>query len=196
MKNFQHIYKKVMSKLESNLAPWLKYHSSEHTKYVLAKAILIADKEGISGEELCLLKIAALYHDTGFMISPKNHEAISCEIAKKELKEFGLKSDEISTICGMILATKIPQQPTNKLERIIADADLEYLGTDRFIEFGNRLYEELLHEIPDLNLEQWNEIQYNFISKHHYHTDFCKQHRKQKKLENLEMLKESFRKSS
>lgn len=184
-----------MSKLESDLAPWLKYHCPDHTKYVLAKAILIADKEGISDEDLYLLKIAALYHDIGFTISPKDHEAISCKIAKKELKEFGLNPEEISRICGMILATKIPQQPSNKLERIIADADLEYLGTDEFLEVANRLYEELLHEKPDLSVEQWNEIQYNFISNHKYHTDFCKQHREQKKLENLEMLKNSFRKS-
>jgi hypothetical protein len=29
----------------------------------------------------------------------------------------------------MIMATKIPQTPQNKLEEIIADADLEYLGS-------------------------------------------------------------------
>ena len=49
-------------------------------------------------------------------------------MAKEELPKFGLSEKDIELICGMIMATKIPQNPKTKLEKIIADADLEYLG--------------------------------------------------------------------
>ena len=195
MNNFQHIYRKVISQLESKLPSWLKYHSPEHTKYVLEKVIYIAGKENISGHELFLLKIAALYHDSGFMISQKNHEDISCRIAAEELQEFKIKPEDIDKICGMITATEIPQNPKTKLENILADADLEYLGTDRFMEFGQNLYEELLHWQPNLSKEEWNQIQVKFITNHNFHTNFCKLYREPKKQENLEMIRKKLQKS-
>ena len=38
------------------------------------------------------------------------------------------KKKDIEIICGIIMATKIPQRPKNYLEEIICDADLNYLG--------------------------------------------------------------------
>jgi len=194
MNNFPNIYTKVISKLENNLPSWLHYHCTEHTKYVLEKTILIGNAEGISEEDLYLLKIAALYHDIGFIIDRKNHEKLSCEIATKELEEFGLTKKETETICNMMWATEIPQKPKTDLEKILADADLEYLGTDNFMKYGEDLYKELLHYNPELTRDQWNEIQYKFISNHHYHTSYCKQHREAKKLKNLELIKKQLNK--
>lgn len=186
---FEKIYKRVMSKLENSLPSWLYYHSMDHTKYVLKQVIIIAEKENISDEDLYLLKVAALYHDSGFLISPKNHEKVSCQIAGKDLQEYNLDGHQIKKICGMIMATRIPQKPKTKLEKILADADLEYLGTNKFEEFGQQLYKERLHFHPNMTLDQWNEIQIDFISNHHYHTDYCKKYKEPKKLANLEMIK-------
>lgn len=184
-----------MTNLERNLPSWLHYHSPGHTEYVLKKTIFIAGKEGVSEKDLFLLKLAALYHDTGFIVSRDQHEEISCRIAREELKEEGIKEDDIKIICNMIMATRIPQQPKTELENIIADADLEYLGTRHFNEISDRLYRELLHYQPNLTPGEWNEIQVSFMSKHRYHTDYCKQHREPVKMANLELLKKEVRKS-
>jgi len=170
------------------LPSWLHYHSTEHTKYVLEQAIFIAEKEQVEKNDLYLLKIAALYHDTGFIFNRDEHEALSCKIAAEELKEYDLDTEEIEQICEMIMATKIPQKPTSFLANILADADLEYLGTDKFLSFSQDLYQELLHYTPDLTQEQWNEIQVKFISNHRYHTTYCKQNREPKKQKNLKMI--------
>lgn len=191
MINYEKIREQVTAKLENQLPAYLKYHCPEHTFYVLQKAIHIAEKEIVNQKELLLLKIAALYHDTGFTVNRENHEEISCQIATEELKDFGLDSEDIHEICGMILATKIPQRPMNRLQEILADADLEYMGTDKFDDFSNRLYEEMKHFQPDLSLEEWDEIQVNFISNHHYHTSYCRQFREPNKLLNLEKIRKS-----
>lgn len=180
-----------MSQLENSLPSWLHYHSPGHTRYVLEQAIFIAKKENVSGEDLFLLKVAAVYHDSGFLISPKNHEKLGCQIAGKQLKEFEFEASQIKKICGMIMATRIPQKPKTHLEKILADADLEYLGTNYFEDFGNQLYKERLHFHPEMTMDDWNEIQIGFISKHQYHTDFCKKYREPKKLSNLEKIKKT-----
>lgn len=189
MNLFDQLYKRIITNLEINLPRHLTYHNPNHTRHVLEKVILIAEKENISDQELYLLKIAALYHDTGYQVGNKNHEGESCRIAELELAELGFKKAEIDQICGMILATQIPQQPKTYLEGILADADLEYLGTDEFDLISNKLFIETKHFQPNLTLEKWYNIQVDFITKHHYHTDFCKKNREPNKLKNLEKIK-------
>lgn len=193
MKTFDQLYNKITSDLENNLPAYLTYHDFNHTRLVIEKAILIGENEQISDNELLLLKIAALYHDTGYKVSSENHEAESCKIAESELPDFGFNSQEIGQICGMIMATKIPQQPQTALEGILADADLEYLGTNEYDLINQKLFNEVKHFRPDLTEKQWFEIQIGFLSKHHYHSEFCKKNREPKKLENLQKIKEKLR---
>lgn len=185
---FEKIYKKVMSRLEKSLPSWLHYHSPGHTRYVLDKVIFLAEKEGVSGKDLLLLKIAAVYHDAGFLIGPKDHERTGCRLAAEELKDYDLSGEDIEKICGMIMATRIPQKPKTKLEKILADADLEYLGTEKFEEFGKDLYKERQHFDAGLSLEEWNKVQVEFLSQHSYHTNYCKTYREPLKQQNLRYL--------
>ena len=185
---FQDLYNEAVDMLSENLPDYLTYHCLEHTLYVLDRAIYIGKKEGVSENDLQLLKIAALYHDMGFIHSNVEHEQAGCEIAKTKLKKYKLSTSELNAICGMIKATKIPQNPQNHLEAILADADLEYLGTKHFQEGSDRLYKELKHFNPSLTPKQWNTIQKEFLNNHQYHTDFCKRYKKHRKIKNMETL--------
>lgn len=186
---FKNIHDAVIDTLRNKLPKYLTYHSVDHTIYVLNRAIYIAQKMEIKEADLKLLKIAALYHDIGFIETNIEHEAIGCKIARKELKAYGYSQSDIETICGMIMATKIPQQPQTQLERILADADLEYLGTKHFEYVSNLLYQEMTHYNPKLILKEWNKIQIRFIENHQYHTPFCKRYKTHRKLKALQKLK-------
>lgn len=181
----QHtIYRDILAKLPEHLT----YHNLDHTAYVLDQVVFLAKESHVSEEDLHLLKLAALFHDTGFIDNPKNHEEKGCKIAEKYLaNEYS--SDELKKIYGMIMATKIPQSPSNHLENILADADLEYLGTDQFEKIGETLFEELKHFNPDFTVQAWDELQLVFMEKHHYHTEYCRIHREPKKQENLLTVK-------
>lgn len=189
MVTFEDIYNKVIRELNKGLPGWLTYHNAHHTLYVLEQAQIIALNEQIIDRDLLLVKIAALYHDTGFLVNRKDHEKIGCSIAARDLKRSDLDPIEIEKICGMIQATHIPQQPETLLEKIVADADLEYLGTDNFQTFGNKLYREILHSQPNLTELEWDEIQIDFLSKHHYHTSYCKKFKEPVKQKNLDLLR-------
>ncbi len=174
--------------LDKKLPSYLTYHNSEHTLYVLEKTIYIANKEGVSKNELLLLKIAALFHDTGYINTYDGHEEESCRIAKYELKNYNISKDEIEVVCDLIRATKLPHNPRSKLEMIFTDADLEYLSTNNFKPFGDLLFQEMKHFKPELTRKAWDAIQIEFLQNHKYHTDFCKRyksHRKQKHLKQL-----------
>lgn len=184
---FEILKKKTFEELGSLLSTNLHYHSLAHTQRVLEKTEQIALAENVTGKDLLLLKIAALFHDYGFIYSQHNHEEKSCLVVKEKLKK-SLNQHEIELICGMIMATKIPQQPTNLLEEILADADLEYLGTDDFEPISDHLFKELQHKTPDLTKEKWDEIQVKFFQEHNYFTSYAKEFLKNKKAENLKKL--------
>ena len=120
---FHKIYNDIVKILDDNLPKHLAYHNVNHTLYVLDKAEYIAKKENIKKADIQLLRVAALYHDIGFVKSHVEHEKEGCNIAKRQLKTYGYSEDDIATVCGMIMATRIPQNPKNKLEEILADAD-------------------------------------------------------------------------
>jgi uncharacterized protein len=179
----------VINSLKENLAPFLTYHDWKHTEHVIRMSEYIAHKENMSKEDVVLIKTAALFHDAGFINSVADgHEDASILLAQDKLPQFGYTKTEIEIIARMIQATTIPQEPKTKLESILADADLEYLGTDSFERIGTNLYYEIKHTNPNLDITEWNEIQINFLQSHQYHTPYCIQYRNPIKQRNLELL--------
>lgn len=184
----------ILKKLIREVPGDLYYHGVHHTLDVLDAALTIARSEKLSDEQLRLLRIAVLYHDAGFIKLYKNHEQYGCELARQYLPDFGFTQKEIKIICNLILATAIPQSPSNKLEKIICDADLDYLGRNDFEKIAHSLFNELKRYSFVSNEDEWDEIQKKFLENHSYHTKFSKEKRdpvKQKHLQNLKDKKES-----
>ena len=87
------------------------------------------------------------------------------------------------------MATKIPQAPKNLLERIICDADLDYLGRNDFYKIGNTLFEEFKEYKVISDEESWNRLQVGFIGGHNFFTETTLARRESKKQEYLQELK-------
>lgn len=191
---FDKVKKFILNKLKKELPKNLTYHSLGHIKDVYTAAEMLAKLEKIEGEDFTLLLTAVLFHDSGFLIQQKEHEKLGCDIAREHLPAYGYNNEQIERICGMIMATRIPQTPHNKLERIICDADLDYLGRDDFFKIGNYLYDELcMYGI--INTENdWNKLQVRFLEGHKYFTPSAKKLRKAKKEEHLALIKSKIKK--
>jgi predicted metal-dependent HD superfamily phosphohydrolase len=155
----------------------------------MTQSELIAKAEGINTEhEVDLLKLAAAYHDSGFLFTYKNHEEKSCEILKNDLAGK-LNKQDIEIVCGLIMATRIPQSPKTHLEKIICDADLDYLGRSDFEPISNNLYKEFIVYGVIKEKDNWNEIQIKFLETHNYFTSSSFLKRNTKKQEHLLLLK-------
>lgn len=182
--------KHILEKLKQELPDYLSYHSLHHTKDVKNQAMRIAKLEGITSEnDLKLLETAAAYHDCGFLSTYNNHEEKGCEIAEEVLPQYHYTKEQIAIIKGLIMATKVPQTPKNKLEEIICDADLDYLGRDDFFEIGEHLYQEFLFKNIVQDEDSWNNLQVKFLGNHQYFTHTNLVNREPKKQENLKQVK-------
>lgn len=190
--NFFEAKKHILNRLKNDLPVYLSYHGYHHTLDVYEMTIEIAKEEGIkAGEDLTLLKTAALFHDSGFLNVYKGHETEGCTIAKESLPKFDYSEHQIEIVCGMIRATQIPQNPQNLLEQILADADLDYLGRDDFYPISNSLFRELQHIKAIQDENTWNKLQVSFISAHKYFTQTNINRRtaeKEKRLQELRKL--------
>lgn len=186
---FEQVKMFILGKLETELPRNLTYHSLEHIKDVYKAAEELAMLEQVSDEDTLLLLTAVLFHDAGFLVQQKEHEQIGCDIARKHLPEYGYSPTQIERICGMILATRIPQTPHNLLEEIICDADLDYLGRDDFFTIGNNLYDELCMYGLLQTENDWNILQVRFLENHHYFTSSAIRLRKAKKEEHLNLVR-------
>lgn len=186
---FNSISDTILLHLSKNLSKDLYYHCLEHTLDVQKEAVRIALSENISNpEELFLLKVACLYHDSGFLFTYRDHEVAGCNLAKKELPAYGLNQQQIAVICGLIMATRIPQTPLTKLEEVICDADLDYLGREDFLPISNNLFLELKARNFISTEKEWNQIQINFFKQHSFFTSTNKQLREQKKSDHLHII--------
>jgi hypothetical protein len=179
----------IINKLNSELPRHLSYHNSTHTLDVVESAKRIGKLEGISSADMELLLTAAYYHDSGFLVKMAGHEEESCRIARETLPCFAYSAGEIETICGIIMATRLPQSPKNHLEQILADADLDDLGRDDFFIIGDKLFLENSFFGLDTDPKEWRRKQVDFMEKHHYFTKSAINLRQAKKDANLERIK-------
>jgi len=192
---FQKAKKFIVGKLKKELPAHLSYHSVDHIMDVYNAAEDIAAKEGVQGEDLTLLLTAALFHDSGFLQGAAEHEQKSCDIARTYLPGYGYTDEQIEKICGMIMATKLPQTPHNLLEEIICDADLDYLGRDDFFPIGDKLFSELSMYGIIHNEIEWDRLQVKFLEAHHYFTKTSLSLRKEQKEQHLQLLRSKLEQS-
>jgi class 3 adenylate cyclase len=189
LRQLSDIQEIILDRLEKELPKYLFYHNVKHTIDVVSQVELIGIGEGISEDEMLLIKTAGLFHDTGHIIGYDEHECHGTDIARQFLPLYGYSMEQIEKICTLIMATKLPPQPKTLLEKIICDADLDYLGRSDFIPVSNTLYEELKYQNKIGSINDWNKLQVKFISNHYYFTDTANKFREIKKQMQIERIK-------
>ena len=189
MKGYIQLRKKAFEILQSDLSEELYYHGFHHTLDVLNVCNQYIKREKIKKYDAKLLRIGALLHDIGFTISNVNHEDRGVEIAKQLMDDFGFSKADFKVVKGLILSTRIPQDPKTELEKIICDADLDYLGRSDFYKISNFLFKELKAYSIINNQREWDIAQIKFLESHYYHTDFALRNRQTKKEERIAELK-------
>ncbi|MDZ4795925.1 MAG: YitT family protein [Bacteroidota bacterium] len=190
---YEQAYSFLIYKLERELPSWLTYHNAEHTKNVIAAAEYLAKEEGIAGEELQLLRTAALFHDAGFLENHNKHEEISCKLAKKYLPGYDYNPEQVEAICQMIMATKLPQSPSTELGKYLCDADLFYLSTETYGVTAEKIFAEFKKTGFVKTRNEWLIKQADFLSTHTYFTQTAKRAGDAKKQFTLQEIKSTLK---
>jgi len=188
---FDDLQEVMFERLQKELPENLYYHNLKHTIDVTVQTEIIALEEKVTDEEMFLLKTAALFHDAGFLLGYSQHEDMSAQLARNILPKYKYLPEQISTICELIAVTKLPHNPKNKIEEIICDADLDYLGRDDYLPVSRDLYRELIEQgIIKKSEAEWNKMQIKFLQNHKFFTQSSKRRRNAKKNIQIELLQE------
>lgn len=179
----------ALARLQAELAPLYTYHNLAHTRDEVIPAVArLAAREGVRRADRRLLHTAACFHDLGFIQSPHDHEATSARLAAALLPGFGFTPPQVAAIAGMILATRLPQQPQTLLEAILADADLDVLGRADFPARNAALRAEVAALGAPPSDAAWYCGQWRFLAGHHYFTASARALRDTQKLVHLRAL--------
>jgi predicted metal-dependent HD superfamily phosphohydrolase len=180
----------VTNRLKNELDHLCEYHNVRHTLDVIDQSQKIGITELLSERDLLLLKIAALFHDTGFLFQRAKHEEKSVEIFLDSAKDSEISEQDKAIISQCILATRMPQQPISLLDKVICDADLDYLGRDDFFPIGDALFREMNRNNEISDTLAWNNLQVKFLNAHRFHTNYSIQNRTPGLQENLNKVLE------
>lgn len=168
----------------------LLFHNLEHTQLVVERSKEIAATYSLPENEQFIIYIAAWFHDTGhLLVEPAKHEIKSVELMKAFIQKFGIDEETVRQISECILATRMPRNPQNLLQKILCDADTYHLGTKEFRATNKQLRKEYeLRSIPE-PVGGWRKGSLDFMLAHEYYTDYCKNLLTPGKMENIDRLR-------
>lgn len=189
MKDFNSLKNQALQTLDSQLSSRLHYHGIAHTLDVLNVCNQYIDRQKLSADDSELLRVGALVHDLGFTVSATDHEEHSMGLAADLMKKYGYKQADIAVVKGLIRSTRVPQSPQTDLEKIICDADLDYLGRQDYYQISELLYKELKSFSKVSDKKEWDHLQVAFLEAHQYHTEFGRAVRQPQKEARLRELK-------
>ncbi|MEA3504197.1 MAG: HD domain-containing protein, partial [Bacteroidota bacterium] len=178
----------ILKRMKKDLDRSLYYHDIYHTLDVIDSSKRIAFSENVSGDELLILLTAAAFHDSGMILSYENHEEASVLLAKDILSEFEYTPDDIDRVSELIMVTKLPRNAVSKLEKIICDADLDYLGREDFFEIASKLKKEWSVRGVNYSEKEWCRYQIDFLMSHKYFTVAARETREKGKKENISKM--------
>lgn len=169
--------KVVRGILENEVLTNFSFHNMAHTQDVAKSAGVIEGHYLLNDDDRFIVFIAAWFHDTGFSAGcAKGHEDGSIKLAADFLREHDMGPEVIERVSACIQATCVPQVPLSLVEKIICDADLYHLGTNKFETWSARLRQELkICSNCDNTDQEWRQADIDLLISHSYHTGFCQQ---------------------
>jgi len=161
---------KIFGEILQGLPESLHFHTREYAKKIYDQSFLLCRSEEIEQEDRLLVRTAALMLLTGLTQTYHNFENRSSVIAREILPAFGYSETQIDQISNLILATKLPFSPTSKLETILIDATMEYIGRPDYTHQIKSLYQELKEAGSKINGQQFKKQQLELLFTFEFNT--------------------------
>lgn len=165
----------ISSLLTTELSENCVFHTIQHTLDVVANAEIIGKYCKLDEESLNILRICALFHDLGYVDAYDDHESYSAERARAYLQSKNIDPEIIDQVDVAILSTKTPQNPKDRISRILCDADLMNLTFDDYFEQIDLMRKEW-EKVgkAKLNSQEFYLSSLEFFQSHEYHSKYGK----------------------
>ena len=190
MLRLQDLEEHIIEKLEKELPANLHFHNLTHIIHVYTMVELLGRAEQISSEEMLLVRTAALMHDVGYLMSYNMHEKASCDLALEILPKYKYSEEQIRQVCTLIMANTDPYHPGNRIEKIMIDANYNYLSRVDFREVAIRIWREVKEFREDIDFREWKEEMIALLERFEFHTPTARKIVDVTKEEQIRILKE------
>jgi predicted metal-dependent HD superfamily phosphohydrolase len=166
------------------------FHNLFHTQEVVRAAEIIGLKSDLTDDEMESVLIAAWLHDIGYEQGSQDHEAVAADRARKMLEEAGAPPKKTTDVIEAIESTKMPQQPKSIVGKVLCDADLFHLSTEKCDENGYKLRDEWKSlGFKDMEDDEWVQFNLHFMESHRYHTTYGQNVLEEGKKKNIKRLR-------
>jgi hypothetical protein len=109
-------------------------------------------------------------------------------MAHEILALYRYTDHQIEQVCKLILATRIPPEPSNLMEKIIIDANFDHIGRVDFLIESDRLFQEYRALGKASTKKEWNESQIHFLKNFDFFTTAAKKMREVSKEQQIENI--------
>jgi adenylate cyclase len=182
-----HLNEMIQDFYTKNIPAEYLFHSSEHVQELVRNVELIGKLEKVNKKEMSDLVLAATLLDIGLLWQYEDHKQRSMEYAETVLSQLNFQPSRIKRIIAMIMATQMPHSPQTQLEKILCDAELDYLGISDYENSSNRQFLEL-HMHAHISEFEFLKMQERFLQAHTYFTRSSPRKREKQKQLNLEQV--------
>ena len=176
----------IIDYFEQNGSTKLSFHTLQHTMRVVQQVEIIGKNEQLTEDEMDAVLIASWFHDVGYLVQLENHEEASMQILHSFFEEHPVSDSVAAMADRCIQATKRKNAPESMPEKVIVDADVSHIGSDRFISISKKLRKERIScqnkDIPAL--DYWRET-LCFLKNQSFYTTFASEKYSATKDENL-----------
>jgi len=167
------------------------FHNLKHTIDVVEAGEEIATHCELTPDEVESVLIAAWLHDVGYVEGATDHEQKSADTAERLLRSWGAPPRKIMAVIEAILATRMPQSPESMVAKVLCDADLYHLSSDKCIEKSEKLREEWnMTGEKILDDGAWLQTNLDFMESHRYHTPYGRSVLQKRKKKNVKKLRQ------
>lgn len=167
---FNDLEERVLENILSDPTLNLSFHKHEYLHRVCNQTELLCKSENLTDDELLLTKTAVIMLYTGLSETYENYENRSVEIARNLLPEFDYSEKQIERICNLILAAKEPYNPQNKLEEILIDSKMDYIGRSDYMTQIKLLFLEKKGRSKDISQEKFIRQQVHILRDFEFYT--------------------------
>lgn len=166
------------------------YHNFDHALEVMANVEEIGTNSGLDSHELSLIKLAAIFHDTGWVINADNHETKSSEIAKDFLASNGMNQADISAVVDLICITDLKTTPKTLSQMVLRDADILHIGKKGFYKRSQLLRtEKIIFKDKIFTELEWVESNIDFLIANKFFTEYANKIYETRRQQNILKLK-------
>ena len=147
------------------------FRGASHTINALSVVEEYIDNMRLGTYEAQILRMGVLMRDLA-ELNTIEHGEDGIELVKKTMSDAGFTFVQTKVVSDLVKSSRRPHRPTNLLERIICDVDMEFLGREDHEEANEMFFQELLKNSLVSSREEWEQWQQDMLENYKYHTPY------------------------